>query len=80
MRIRKRRGKKKAEQVGIELSLAAGEPMVPREYIDFQLCREMHCTPSDLDDMDEATYRLWLGFLNAEGRSAKLRGSRNSSL
>jgi hypothetical protein len=52
--------------------------MVPKEYIDFQLCRELHCLPKDLDEMDEVTYRLLLGFLRAEGNAAKIKQSHTS--
>jgi hypothetical protein len=55
------------EEVDAALRATIGEAQVPRAYVDFQLCRELHLTPRDLEDMDEATYRLWLGFLRTEG-------------
>lgn len=55
----------------MELALLTtiGEAQVPREYVDFQLCRELHLRPRDLDEMDEATYRLWMGFMRAESNA-----------
>lgn len=51
------------------LDTTIGGATVPREYVIFQFCREFHCLPQDLDDMDEATLQMFLGFMRAEGRA-----------
>lgn len=39
---------------------------VPSEYVLFQFCREFGVTPSQVDEMHEAQYQLFLEFMRAE--------------
>lgn len=40
---------------------------VSKEHRDYILCKEVyHCSPSDLDDVDENILNLHFAFLNAE--------------
>lgn len=57
-----------------------GDRMFPWDYIDFQLCRELHYTPQELDDMPEATYQLWVGFMQAEAHNDRMEKERQAFL
>lgn len=63
-----------AERVAKTLSyeIRVDDDVVPLEYIKFQFAREFHLTPDQVDNMDAATFWLWIGFMNAEGQKAKV--------
>lgn len=51
--------------------------MVPAEYVDFLLIRELyHCTPSELDQQDEYITSLHVDFMNIEAEGNKLKNKR----
>jgi hypothetical protein len=51
--------------------------LVPIEYLDYLLCKEIGCLPHDLDRMEETTYQLYLGFLRLEANSGKLKSQQS---
>lgn len=51
--------------------------MVPAEYVDFLLIRDLyHCTPSELDQQDEYITSLHIDFMNIKAEEGKLNAKR----
>lgn len=60
------------EDLEAHLIATIRKPPPPDEYIDFQLCLALGCTPNDLDDMEEHTLTLYREFMRLESESGRL--------
>ena len=50
---------------------------MPEEYDQFQMCQMFGCLPHQLEELDEATYRLYLGFVQVERAAGRLKSVRS---
>ena len=55
-----------AEEVEAALMTTIGERRFPKRYIDLKLCRELHLSLTEIGEMPEEDYQMWLAFLSAE--------------
>ena len=65
--------------MSLSLRQTIGSPLVPPEYNIWQLCKTLHVLPDELDRLPTATIEMYMGFMNAEGKAAKIAEKRASS-
>lgn len=66
-----------AEQVKLVLETTIGEPPpIPREYMEYVLCKMYHCTPSQLAREDYNVTELHFQFMLAEQEARRLNQER----